>query len=134
VIVIDDVPNLPFELPDCLARAKTNNDPCTVDEAQIPEGTPLGRAVALMPPGAIDYLNFKDVFCDGTVCHTVIGGIPVYMDTNHISAPFARTLAPRIEKLIAKNDPADPHRSSIVSAQAIPNGPISGDRIGHRPE
>ena len=118
VIVIDDVPNLPFELPDCLGRARTNNDPCTVDETQIPASTPLGRAVALMPPGEIDYLNFKDVFCDGTVCHTVIGGIPAYMDLNHISAPLARSLAARIEKLITKNDPADQHRRSIVSALA----------------
>ena len=104
VVVIDDIPRLPFELPECLARARTNNDPCTVDEAQIPAGTPLGRAVALMPPGEIDYVNFKDVFCDGAVCHTVIGGIPAYFDDNHISPAFAATLAPRLEKLIITAD------------------------------
>lgn len=100
VIVIDDIPRLPFELPQCLAQARTNNDPCTVNEIQIPATTPLGRAVALMPPGRIGYLNFKDVFCDGVVCHSVIGGIPAYMDDNHISPAFAATLAPRLEKLI----------------------------------
>ncbi len=121
VVVIDDVPNLPFTLPDCLARARKNNDPCTVDETQIPASTPLGRGVALMPPGEIDYVNFKDVFCDGVVCHTVIGGIPVYMDMNHITAPFARSLGVRIEKLIIKNDPAEPQRRSIVRAQASQN-------------
>jgi hypothetical protein len=66
--------------------------------------------VALMPPGEIDYLNFRDVFCDGVVCHSVIGGIPAYMDMNHLTAPFARSLAARVERLIAKNDPADLHR------------------------
>ena len=125
VIVIDDVPSLPFALPDCLARARTNNDPCTVDETQIPASTPLGRAVALMPPGEIDYLSLKDVFCDGAVCHTVIGGIPAYLDSNHVTSPFARSLAARIEKLIAQNDPADQHRPSIVSAQAIRNQRVS---------
>jgi hypothetical protein len=40
----------------------------------------------------------------------VIGGIPAYMDLNHITAPFARSLAARIEKLITENDPADLHR------------------------
>jgi peptidoglycan/LPS O-acetylase OafA/YrhL len=119
VVVIDDVPFLLSFLPDeCLARTRTTNDPCTVDETQIPASTPLGRGVALMPPGEIDYLNFKDLFCDGAVCHAVIGGIPAYMDMNHITAPFARSLAPRIEKLIAKNDPAEPQPSSIVSAKA----------------
>jgi peptidoglycan/LPS O-acetylase OafA/YrhL len=119
VIVIDDVPTLPLALPDCLARTRTSNDPCTMDETQIPATTPLGRAVALMPPGEVDYLNFKDVFCDGVVCHTVIGGIPAYMDSNHVTAPFARSLAARIEKSITKNDPAPSHRSSSVSAQAL---------------
>jgi hypothetical protein len=109
VIVIDDVPNLPFALPDCLARARTNKDPCTVNETEIPASTPLGRAVALMPPGEIDYLNFRDVFCDGTVCHTVIGGIPAYMDSNHVTAPFSRSLAARLEKLIANNQAPEMH-------------------------
>jgi hypothetical protein len=123
VVVIDDVPYLQFRLPECLARARTNNDPCTDDETLLPASTPLGRGVALMPPGEIDYLNFRDVFCDGVVCHTVIGGIPAYMDLNHITAPFARSLAARIEKLITKNDPAEPQRSSIVLAQATRNQP-----------
>jgi peptidoglycan/LPS O-acetylase OafA/YrhL len=121
VIVIDDVPNLPFKLPDCLARTRTNIDPCTVEQTQIPTSTPLGRAAALMPAGEVDYLTFKDVFCDGAFCHTVIGGIPVYMDGDHISAPFARTLADRLERLITRNGPADQHGSIVpapVKAQA----------------
>ena len=118
VVLIDDVPNLPYKLPDCLARARTNNDPCAIDQTQVPASTPLGRAAALMPSGEIDYLTFKDVFCDGTVCHAVIGGIPAYMDSDHISAPFARTLAGRLEKLITGNVTADEHRGSIVPAAA----------------
>jgi peptidoglycan/LPS O-acetylase OafA/YrhL len=119
VVVIDDVPNLPFLLPDCLASARTSNDPCTVDQAQIPESTPLGRAVSLMPRGEIRYLDFKNVFCDGVVCHTVIGGIPAYYDDSHVTAPFARSLAPRIEESITKNDLAEPHPSSRVAAEAF---------------
>lgn len=114
VVVIDDIPNLPEKLPDCLARARTDNDPCTMDQSEVPASTPIGRAVALMPPGEIDYLTFKDVFCDGTICHSVIGGIPAYMDSNHISAPFARTLAGPLEKVIAGNDPADLNGPSIT--------------------
>lgn len=122
VIIIDDVPNLPFKLPDCLARTRTNLDPCTVDQAQIPGSTPLGRAAALMPPGDIDYLTFKNVFCDGTICHTVIGSIPVYMDSDHISAPFARTLADRLKELITGNDSAGQHESIMLApARAEPH-------------
>jgi peptidoglycan/LPS O-acetylase OafA/YrhL len=116
VVVIDDVPGLPYMLPDCLARARTNNDPCAIDETQVPASTPLGRAVALMPSGEVDYLTFKNVFCDGIICHTVIGGIPVYMDNDHISAPFARTLAGRLETAISGNDLTRNQQRSIASA------------------
>jgi peptidoglycan/LPS O-acetylase OafA/YrhL len=109
VVLIDDVPNLPYKLPDCLARARTNDDPCAIDQAQIPTSTPLGRAAALMPPGEIDYLTFKEVFCDGIICHTVIGGIPAYMDMDHISAPFARSLAARLEKAIVGDSHGEQH-------------------------
>jgi hypothetical protein len=47
------------------------------------------------------------VFCDGAVCHSVIGGIPGYIDTNHITAPISRSLAARIEKVILKNGPSE---------------------------
>jgi hypothetical protein len=116
VVVIDDVPSLPYMLPDCLARTLTNNDPCAIDESQVPASTPLGRAVALMPSGQVDYLTFKNVFCDGSVCHTVIGGIPAYLDNGHISAPFARTLAQRFERAIVGNDLTDGQQRSIASA------------------
>ena len=116
VILIDDVPNLPYQLPDCLARVRTNDDPCTIYQSQVPASTPLGRAAALMPAGEVDYLTLKDVFCDGILCHTVIGGIPAYMDSDHISAPFARTLAGRLKKLITGDYPADQHRQSIAPA------------------
>ena len=91
-----------------------------------------------MPPGEIDYVNFKDVFCDGAVCHTVIGGIPAYMDSKHITAPFARSLAARIDELITKNDPAKSHQSSLVSAQVTRDHPthrgtVNKLRVVHYP-
>lgn len=100
VVVIDDVPALPFMLPDCLAKDSSRIDPCTVPRSEIAESTPLSRAKALLKPGEVDFISFKNIFCDEKLCHTVIGGIPAYMDSDHISAPMARSLVKPIAKLL----------------------------------
>lgn len=101
VVVIDDVPMLPWKLPDCLAQPQSGNQPCTYSQASIAEQTPFARAAALLAhEERITLLSLKDVFCDGVTCHSIIGGIPAYMDADHISAPMARSLAPRLRAVL----------------------------------
>jgi hypothetical protein len=64
------------------------------------------------PPGAVahaasrerdpgfSYLDVNRVLCDATLCHPVVGGIPAYVDPSHLSAAFARSLAPELKTLI----------------------------------
>lgn len=96
VVVIDDVPMLRRKLPDCLARPHPEDDPCARPAAEVAQTTPLARAVALLPAGAVTFVPMREVFCDAGLCHAVIGGIPAYMDADHISAPMARSLSGRI--------------------------------------
>lgn len=99
VVVIDDVPMLRRKLPDCLARPHPDNDPCARPAAEVPQ-TSLARAVALLPHEAVTFVPMRDVFCDTSRCHAVIGGIPAYMDADHISAPMARSLSDRVRAAI----------------------------------
>ena len=92
---------LPFFLPDCLARVPELDDPCTHPASEVGDSTAFTRALALLDPDSVEYISMNDVFCGPETCHTVIGGIPTYMDSDHISAPFARSLAPRLEAAIA---------------------------------
>ena len=39
-------------------------------------------------------MDLTDAYCDATTCYTVIGGVVVYADNNHVSNTYARTLAP----------------------------------------
>jgi hypothetical protein len=34
--------------------------------------------------------------CDDELCHPVVGGITAYFDHGHLTATFARTLAPEV--------------------------------------
>ena len=47
-------------------------------------------------------LDFTDIYCDSKICSSVIGGVIVNRDENHITNTFARTLGPYIEVEIKK--------------------------------
>lgn len=102
VLVIDDVPMLPWKLPDCLALPQIDPEPCTHPQAEVPPATPFARAFQQLEPGTAQMISFKDVFCDGMTCHSIIGGIPAYMDADHISAPMARSLAQPLRAVLIR--------------------------------
>lgn len=101
VVVIEDVPMLDRRLPDCLAdQAGGNGYACGRPASEVSPQTVLSRAAGLIDQPGLTLLQMRDVFCDEDRCHAVIGGIPAYMDSDHISAPMARSLAPRLRTAI----------------------------------
>ncbi|WP_029348938.1 acyltransferase family protein [Bosea sp. 117] len=100
VVVMDDVPELPERLPDCLARTAASDDPCSYPAQRIPHETVFARAAAKIADDRFHFVRMRDVFCDEQKCHAVIGGIPAYMDGDHISAPLVRSLTDRLKKAV----------------------------------
>lgn len=116
VLVIDDVPPLPEE-GDCLSPYRQKSDPCSYPAGRVPRSTVFSRAAARITDPNFSFASFRDVFCDPSVCHAVIGGIPAYMDSNHISAPFARSMAPRLAPYLeAAAGAAPPERRQVAVA------------------
>jgi hypothetical protein len=93
IIVIDDVPMLPFYFADCLALNHGNAAACSYERTFGKEASPFAKAVSRMGSNEILLINFEDVLCDTAKCYAVVGGIPVYMDRGHVSAPFARSVS-----------------------------------------
>jgi peptidoglycan/LPS O-acetylase OafA/YrhL len=97
VLAVSDVPTIKgIGVPDCIDKAKTNQDPCT-----HPRKTELAPDPILIAADAIDNpklvsLSLYDYFCDATTCHTVVGGLVTNKDSNHMTSTFASTLAPYI--------------------------------------
>ena len=52
----------------------------------------MEKAVAAWPSAHL--LDFSDLYCEPEVCRPVIGNVVVYRDTGHLTAAFAKTLAP----------------------------------------
>jgi peptidoglycan/LPS O-acetylase OafA/YrhL len=104
-IVIRDVPRTGFDVPACLSRraarlpfART----CTYDLAAAisrPAIAAQSEAARGLPVSLID---MNDQLCDTPRCGVTRNGAIVFTDDNHLTASFARTLAPVLGRRIAE--------------------------------
>jgi peptidoglycan/LPS O-acetylase OafA/YrhL len=99
VIVIGDVPDRVVDIPGCIAKHTSDTDPCTAPAESFSHPGPLQSAAGRITSDAFAFVDIHNVFCDADVCHSVIGGIPAYVDPSHITAAFARSFAPLLAKL-----------------------------------
>ena len=90
VIAIRDNPWLPFDGAECVESRGA--DRCTVARSVVlDEVNPLdelAEELDLLYP-----VDLSDIFCDEEVCHTVIGNVQAYIDSNHLTSTFSRTLS-----------------------------------------
>jgi len=102
VIVMRDIPNANgADVPRCIAQHLKEYDPCTTPRitSQLAKvNDPMMAAERLMPE--VSVVDLTNIFCDGGPCHTLIGGVIVYFGSQHMTATFARTIAPFVGKSI----------------------------------
>lgn len=100
VLILRDTPypgHTISSVPDCLAQHRTNHAACDgTPESWHSSDALYGAATALGLPGitAIDPTPF---LCTPTVCPAVIGTLIAYLDASHMTATYARSIAPFIE-------------------------------------
>ena len=105
VVIIQDPP-LPtsVNVPDCLSSNTNDYRRCAFSRANA-EGSSMGKreqyAAKVTGAGLIDLTSY---ICPGTKgpCPAVINGMIVWRDEHHLTATFAKTLAPAVdEQLVA---------------------------------
>lgn len=97
VIALRDIPTAATSVPQCIAVHLDTYDPCTTPQHTAllaPAGDPMMVAAASTVGASL--IDLTDVFCSDGDCHSLIGGIIVYFGNHHVTATFARTLAPII--------------------------------------
>ena len=57
---------------------------------------PLADAAEAHPSALVRVLDLPDRFCREETCYSTVGGLIVYFDGGHMSASYARTLAPAL--------------------------------------
>ena len=95
VLVLHDTPAPGVSIPDCVAAHTDDYSACdgTRDDWVAARAGP-GRRVAGWATPHIRFLDLNDHICRGETCAAVNGGVITYFDTSHLTATYARTLAP----------------------------------------
>ncbi len=100
VLAIRDTPLMGFDVPDCVAQNPDELGKCAVPRARALSNREPASA-GLEPKLVVD---LSDYICASKVCSAVVGGVLVYRDSNHLTATYAKTLAPllwpHLQKLV----------------------------------
>jgi hypothetical protein len=97
VLVIRDTPQPGFDIPECLARAGGNVGACsfTFDASGLQDRV-TERAVDLVSSPNLAYLDPTNWFCRANSCSPVVGSVVAYVDDDHMTSTYSRSLAPEL--------------------------------------
>ena len=106
IVVIRDTPQ-PIghgvtSIPDCIAEHRGNPQPCSGRRSAWEIADPAATVARGLRARKLDIAvaDLNDYFCSKTTCFAAIGGVIAYFDGHHISATYARTLAPYLDKVL----------------------------------
>ncbi|GGF39178.1 acyltransferase [Microbacterium sorbitolivorans] len=92
VIVLNDTPRLRSTIADCILEDGVDSiDPCSRPRDEAVSETVLQRAAQEIVSDNFVIVDYTDVLCDEQRCHSVVGGIPAYRDSHHLSIPLTRS-------------------------------------------
>ncbi len=95
--MLADVPRTTGEnVPTCLAAHPDDLMQCTVPREDALPGDVQAAAVEAAADPQVRLIDLTSAFCDDETCYPVVGDVVAYRDYSHLSAEYARLLAPRI--------------------------------------
>lgn len=97
VVAVRDNPRYDFSPSACVEANGPDAEECSTPRAELLASPP---PYAELPdvPGNVRFVDLSDYLCDPQRCSPVIGNVLVYVDDNHVSATYMRTMAPIIEQ------------------------------------
>ena len=88
---------------ECLSSADASTEKCSATRERALVGGPIDMAARDNPE--VHLIDMTDQFCSALLCPVVIGNVLVYSDAHHLTATYARTLAPMLEARLAEQIP-----------------------------
>ncbi|NYF23683.1 acyltransferase family protein [Sporosarcina sp. JAI121] len=96
IFAVRDNPRMKKNIPSCLEKADDPLDCAITRDQGVSKVVPWENTEGI--PSNVIFADLTDYFCDDATCYPVIGNIIVYRDNNHITAQYAKTLAPALKK------------------------------------
>ena len=102
VLALMDTPSPGLDVPECVATHLPDLEECAVprEEAVDRSGQAQLSAAAEQTPG-VDVVDLTEYVCPQEECLPVVGGVLTHSDSHHLTATYARSLAPRLEEELA---------------------------------
>ena len=93
---IRDTPFVDYDVPGCLAQAEWDGHtqcPAPVSAEALSPDIYAAEARAAKDLGNIKFLDLSDRLCGPVRCYLEVGGQVIYLDADHMTASFSRSLA-----------------------------------------
>lgn len=103
IAVIDDNPRLHFDPLDCLTRLGATAQGCESPRAEALDQIEVLAAIsadALTRNDVADVFSITDTICTDETCQVSQGGVPVFLDYNHLSRMWTHTQVPALRDFI----------------------------------
>jgi peptidoglycan/LPS O-acetylase OafA/YrhL len=106
IVVIRDTPKVRGDTDVCVERAMGRRQPagpaCAVPRASALVRDPAMVAAQKLRSPRVQFVDLTDFLCDRHRCYPVIGGALVYKDQSHLTAVFAKTLGPYLQRQVER--------------------------------
>ncbi|TCP46862.1 hypothetical protein EV191_113141, partial [Tamaricihabitans halophyticus] len=93
VIGMRDNPRFEFEPVDCVDQRGADDPGCAAQRDAVLAPKPPYAAMPDVPDN-VRFIDMSDYVCEERTCPPVIGNVYVYMDNNHLSATYLKTMSP----------------------------------------
>lgn len=103
VIAMRDTPRFFERIPECTVTATNPNDCGRARSDIFADEIPTAGGLAL--PASTAIIDLTDAFCSQETCEPIIGNVLAYRDEDHMTATYARTLAPALETALKSEAP-----------------------------
>jgi peptidoglycan/LPS O-acetylase OafA/YrhL len=100
VLVLRDTPFPGRSIPDCVAEHPEDYTACDGSRSDWLPPEPAQQAVETIDDDQVRFADLTDHICDGSVCRAVTGGVITYFDASHLTATYAHTLAPYLDRRV----------------------------------
>ena len=90
-------------VPDCLAAEPEDQAACGGARTEWEPDDPVMTAVRAVGDPDVVGLDVNDHICSDRTCAAVVGGVVAYFDGSHLTATYARTLAPYLEPTLVRS-------------------------------
>ena len=104
IVVIRDTPKSETAAHTCIERAmdrrRRAGAACALPRRAAVDADPAAVAAARMRPSRVRLVDLNRFICDRRRCFPVVGGALVYKDQHHLTAVFAATLGPYLQRAV----------------------------------